>query len=498
MAAKKKARSALAADPDAVIPRVSTGEVGFTSLRTLNGQILEEANRVFRYPAFLKTVDEMKTDPTVAAALSIRNIMLTRVDWTVKPPVNATSQDKQRAAFVQQCMDDMETTWKQFIAEVITYKEYGFSILEKVYRRRLNRNGSKYNDGLVGIRKLAPRGQDTIRHWNFTPDGRELVSVGQSLRNLENGYRYQIEIDAPNGLLTIPREKFLLFSADSIKGNPEGKSILKAAYLPYKQLTMIKDQLFLGVAKDLAAIPIVKLPAKIMDVNASQADQATYQAYQTLVNNVAAGVQRGIVIPSAIDPDSGKPIYDFSLLEANGQSKFDLPGIIKALQTDILIALCSNVITTETDAQGSFSLNNAQTNLLALAVEHNLNEIRDVLNSDLLVQLYALNGWNTDNLPTFEYGDIVDTDTEAFSKLVQRVASVGLVEVDREVLNKIREVMGVTPRPVDEPPALDDLTAATTRASAGLSVGTTGEGTAVIGGESNPNDKSAANADNAA
>lgn len=495
---RNRSRNGLAADPTSAVPRMNGGEVGFTGLRTLNGTILEEQNRVFRYPAFLKTVTEMSTDPTIMSVLNTYKQMLTRVAWTVKPPPNANSTDTQRANFVQECMDDMEGTWKQFISEVITYLEFGFSIQEKVFRRRLTRNGSKYNDGLVGLRKIAPRGQDTIRHWNFAPDGRELVSVGQSLRNMENGYRYQIDIDAPNGLLTIPREKFLLFSADSVKGNPEGKSILKSVYLPYKQLTMLKDQLLLGIAKDLAAVPIVKLPPKLMDPNAAPADVAAYQAYQTLVNNVAAGTQRGIIMPSAVDPETKAPLFDFELMEAKGQSKFDLPAIIKALQTDILVALSADVITSVADTQGSFSINNAQTNLLAIAIEHRLNEIRDVLNGDLLVQLYQLNGWDTSNMPTFEFGDIVDVDTEAFSKFIQRTASVGLVEVDREVLNKIREVMGVSPKPANAPVNPDDLSATSTRASAGMEVGTTGEGTAVIGGKSNPNDKSAANLNNAA
>ncbi len=497
MAAKKKGGAGLAADPAAVIPRTNFAEVGFTGLRTLNGQILEEANRVFRYPAYLKTVDEMSTDPTISAVLNTYNQMITRVEWTVKPPVDASVADKQRANFVQECMADMEITWKQFISEVLPYLRFGFSIQEKVFRRRLTRNGSKYNDGFVGIRKFATRGSDTIRHWNFTPDGRELVSVGQSLRNMENGYRYQLEIDAPNGLLTIPREKFLLFSADSIKGNPEGKSILKSVYLPYKQLTMIKDQMFLGVAKDLAAIPIVQLPAKLMDANASPADQAAYLAYQTLVNNVATGTQRGIIMPSDVD-ENKVPMFKFDLLEAKGQSKFDLLAIIKALQTDILVALSADVITSVADTQGSFAIKNAQTNLLAIAIEHRLNEIRDVLNSDLMVQIFQLNGWDTSNLPTFEFGDIVDTDTEAFSKFIQRTASVGLVEVDRPVLNKVRTVMGIAPLADDAPVNPDDLSAATTRSGDGMEVGKSGDGTADIGGKSSKQDKSAKNADNAA
>lgn len=496
MAAKKPKGAGLAADSGTVIPRLSLGETGFVGLRSVNGQIIEEANKVFRYPMFLKVVNEMRTDPTVAAALNVYRMMMTRVKWTVQPPIGASDTDKQRAAFAQSCMDDMEGSWKQVISEIITYLDYGFSVQEKVFRRRLTRNGSKHNDGLVGIRKIAPRAQDTIRHWNFSDDGRELVSVGQSLKNLENGARYQANISAQDGLITIDRSKFLLFSVDSVKGNPEGKSLLKSVYLPYKQLTMLKDQLLLGIAKDLSAVPIVFLPPELMDADAAPEKKAAYEAYQTLVNNVAAGTQRGIVMPMMYDPESKGQMFDFKLLEARGSAKFDIPTIIRQFQNDILVALSCDVLSIGPDQQGSFSIKDTKTNLCAMAVEHRLNEIRDVLNNDLLVQLFALNGWSQENMPTFEYGDIADVDSEAFSKLVQRVASVGLVEIDRPVLNKIRDVMGVELKPADEPVDKENLTGADSGAGAGMEPGTTGEGTAKIGGKSSTVDKSAKNADN--
>lgn len=483
----------LNADPSAVIPRISLGEVGFTGLTTMAGRILEEQNRVFRFPEFLKTVVEMKTDPTVAAVLNLNRMTLTRVKWHVEPPEDATDAEKQRAKFVESCMGDMETTWTQFMAEVVTYLEYGFSIQEKVFRRRLARNGSKYNDGLVGLRKLAHRPQDTIRYWNFSEDGRDLMSVGQSLRNMENGARYMNLAD-PNGLITIDRSKFLLFSADSVKGNPEGKSILKAVYLPYKQLSLLKDQLMLGVSKDIASVPVVYIPPKYMAADASDAEKAVYQAYLNAAQAVADGKQRSIVMPQVYDEQSNK-LFEFSLMEAKGHNKFDIPAIIKALQNDILIALSADVLQ---QGQIDAGINDTKTNLWSMAMEHRLNEIRDVLNGDLIAQLYALNGWNQDRLPTFEYSDISDVDSEAWSKALQRAASVGLVEIDRPILNKTREVLGVDALPADAPVDKENLTGNASRSGDGMAAGKSGDGTSNIGGKSSKEDKSARNRDNTA
>lgn len=491
---KADSGAGLAADPTAIIPRVSLGETGFTGLTTMSGRILDEQNRAFRFPDFLKVVQEMKTDPTVAAALNVYRMMLTRVKWSVIPPANATDAEKRRSEFIESCMSDMEGTWSQFMAEVITYLEYGFSIQEKVFRRRLQRNGSKFNDGLVGLRKLAPRPQDTIRHWNFSEDGRDLQSVGQSIKTMENSARFQKLADV-NGLITIDRSKFLLFSADSVKGNPEGKSVLKSVYLPYKQLSLLKDQLMLGITKDIASVPVIYIPPKYMAADASDAEKAVYQAYLQAAQAIADGKQRSLVMPMVLD-EEGNKLFEFALMEAKGTNKFDIPKTIEHLQNDILTALSADVLKSGKTDAGSFAIKDTKTNLCAMAMEHRLNEIRDVLNSDLIAQLYALNGWNQDRVCTFEYGDIADVDSEAWSKALQRAASVGLVEIDREILNKGREVLGIKPLPADTPVDKENLTGAESRSGDGMAVGKSGEGTGDIGGKGSKEDKSSRNLDN--
>jgi len=56
------------------------------------------------------------------------------------------------------------------------------------------------------------------------------------------------------------------------------------------------------------------------------------------------------------------------------------------------------------------------------------------------------------------------------------------IEVDRAVLNRIRVLMGVDPKPDDEPVDKDNLPATiagnASKAGAGMEVGTTGNGTA--------------------
>lgn len=491
--------SLLAPDEGIVIPRLKLGETGFVGLKTSAGQILEEKNRAFRYPAFLKTVDEMSANPTVTAAFNVYKLMLTRVQWAVESPSGATEQEKARAKFVEEVMGDMEHSWPSFINSVVPYLKYGFGISEKCFRRRLRANGSKYNDGLVGIRKLAPRAQDSIVRWNFSEDGRELLAVEQTLRNLENGYRYQ-NLANQHGNIEILREKFLLFSADSVNGNPEGTSLLKPIYLAFKQLTMLQDQQLLSVAKDVQGIMKIEIPPKYLDAAASESDLAVAQAFKDIIDGYNNGTNRGLLVPQLIDPESKLPLFSYSLLESKGGSKNNLESIIRGLQNDILIALSVDVLKLGSDGVGSFSLADAKTTMLAFAIQRRLQEIAEVLNSDLMVQLFQLNGWSTERMPKFVFKDVEEVSLEEASKYIQRVFSVGGMELDRGVMNRIREIGGFALKPDDEPLDTENLsTALAGKASdsgAGMEVGVTGGGTAKS--PMGKKDNSASNADNKA
>ena len=354
----------------------------------------------------------------------------------------------------------------------------------------MKKNGSKYNDGKVGIRKLAPRGQETITKWYFSEDGRDLVAVGQNMSFLQGASRFKVNTNE-DGVVELKRDKIMIFTADGTKANPQGKSLLRCVFLPYKQLTLLKDQLMLGVSKDLAGIPLFYIPAKYLDPNATAEDKAVYEGFKTIVNGLAEGTQKGIVLPKILDPNTNENMVSLELLEAKGGKSFDIPAIISALQTDILTALSVDVVRLGANNVGSYSLSSSKENLLAMAIEFRLKEIQEVLNNDLVRQLYELNGWDTTRMCKFAYKDLIDLDKEEISKFVQRTASTGMLVKDHATLNKVREAMGVAPIPEDTD--LDSLEFTGNGSRAGDGMATAGEGTSTHPGS---NDDSVANKEN--
>ena len=61
----------------------------------------------------------MKNDATVASCLLAGKTLIGRVDWSVQPPVGATDVQKQRAKFIESCMNDMDHTWEVLLQKFL-------------------------------------------------------------------------------------------------------------------------------------------------------------------------------------------------------------------------------------------------------------------------------------------------------------------------------------------------------------------------------------------
>lgn len=500
MASKKVAKAASAidniatsSDEGTVIPRLRLGETGFLALRTINRQVVEEQQRAFRYPAFIKTVQEMRNNPTVGAAMNVYRMMISRVKWNVKPHVDSSQKDIDRAKLIETMMHDMEDSWASFIESVIPYLEYGFAVNEIVLRRRTKGNGSKYTDGLVGIKNLPTRNPESVTGWKFSPDGSQLLSIEQTLTFLENGYLYMNRTNE-RGKIEIPREKILLFTASKNKGDPQGNSIYKNIYLAFKQLTLLQDQELVGIAKDIQGILKIGIPPKYLSAEASADDKAVATAFQTIIDNYNAGTQRGLLVPLMVDPESKTPMFTYDLMETKGQSKYDTEGIIKRLQGDILSALSVDILKLGADGGGSFSLAESKSSVLALAIDYRLREMADVLNTSLMPLLFQLNGWDLALMPEFSYDDVEEPSLDDVGKYIQRTASVGLLPVTRPVVNKILEIGGFPVEPDDAPVDHTIMSGATSKAGAGMATAGDGTSTTPFGSK----DSSANNSENAA
>lgn len=473
--------------------RMKMSEVGWTGLREFDGIILEEMRKDLQFPRQNRTYQEMGEDATIASALSLFSMMISRVKWKVVPPVDPTEDDLKKAKFLQQCMDDMDHSWFSFIKEVTSMFTYGYAIQEKVYRRRRKSTGSKYDDGLVGIAKLATRSQTTVYRWLFSDDGRELEGVVQDTSFLVDGYRLA-NSKQYGGQIDIERKKFLLFRTDVSRDNPQGRSPLSKVYKAWRYRKQIEEAEAIGITRGLGGIPVFGLPADYLKADATDDQKATVDAFKNIGRNLQNNEQACIVMPIFYD-DQGKSLFEFELMGPPNASQYDTEASITRWDNKILQALFADILQMGNSKGGSFNLADSKSSIVHMAVESYLKEIQDPLNTDLIPQLWALNSWPLDRMPTFEYDQIKEEDLDVLSKFLQRTASVGLVSVTPENINQVAEWVGLPTRHDSEMDLTElraQLTGNTSGASEGMVEGMpSGTGKATGGG-----DKSISNSEN--
>lgn len=455
-------------------PRLKFGETGYVGLKEFDGVILEEARRDLRFPRANKTYQEMAEDATIASALSLFEMMISRVDWKVIPPKDATEEELKQAKFLEQCMDDMEHSWFSFIKEVSSMFTYGYCVNEKVLRRRYRDKGSKYNDGLVGIKKLPVRSQTTILEWKFDEAGRNLTHVVQDTNLLLDGFRLA---NSFGGEIHIPRNKFLLFRTDVTRDNPQGKSPLSKVYKAWRYRKQIEESEAVGITRGLGGIPRFDIPVDYLKGDANADQLATVEAFRNIGRNLQNNEQACIIMPKFYD-DQNNSLFDFELIGPPNASQYDTDKAIVRWDNKILQTLFADILQMGNSKGGSFNLADNKSSLVQMAVESRLKEIQDPLNSDLVRTLYEQNGWALDRMAKFEFDQVKEDDLDVLSKFLQRAASVGLIEITPENINQVADWVGLPSRSrsdEDIESLRSRLTGNTSGAGEGLT--TAGEGT---------------------
>lgn len=457
------------------------GEIGYTGLALFGGVTADEMKRELAWPNSMFTYKEMSYHSCVNSALRLYDNLISKVNWRIKPVKDASAKELKQAEFVEQCLHDMDIPFRQVIRDALTSNIYGFCVQEKVYRKRQYNKGSIYNDGKIGLKKIAIRHQETIEKFLFDDNQSEVIGVRQSFVNKTQGKKLKTSVN-------LPRDKFMLTTVGNNRLDPYGKSLLRDVYLAWRYLVVIQEIEAAGVAKDLQGMPVLHIPAQYMSDDASPEQKAIYENFKNIIRNIQNNSQSGVILPSNTDPETREKLFSLELLSSQGGSKnFDTTKVKEYYQNQIYTGLFADVLILGQGGVGSFALGQIKNSLTGSAVESMLDNIVDTFNRDVIRQLFELNGWDISRCPSLDYENLHAVDLETLSKYWQRTASVGLVEKDRQVLNAVRSAAGVDPMPDDMEPRQEYLDT-TSRSGDGMSKGS-GNGTSdnVAGGDNSSN-----------
>lgn len=416
-------------------------EVGNTGLSRVSGWVEEEWLHDLRGQNGIKKYKEMRDNCSVVGAMLFAIKMLVRQSRFYVQAGGDTDADKEAADFLDQClMNDMEQTFQELLSDILSMLPFGWAYHEMVFKKRMGETGdpktnSQYNDGKIGFRKISIRAQETFWKWEFD-DKNNLLGMWQL-----SPPTYQLNF--------IPYEKCLLFRYDTEKNNPEGRSILRNAYVSYYYKKKIIQIEGIGIERDLAGIPFATVPAKVMSKNASDEEKSTLRYVAKMVKQVRQDKREGIVFPAAKTADGQDTGFTFSLMTTGGKRNFDTNAIITRHEQRIAQTVAADFIFLGLTGVGSNALSTDKTDLFGLAIGTILDSIVQVFNKKAIPMLFKLNAFSgLTALPTLEHDPIEPPDLLKLSTFMTSLTQSGATLFPNDqLLNHLLELAGLPPIP---------------------------------------------------
>jgi hypothetical protein len=414
--------------------------LGVAGDNTYNGQIrADEFLPELRGKKAIRKYREMRdNDSTIGAVMYATEQVLRDVDLKVMP-ANDSAEAKEEAEFVKSVLDDMDHTLDDHIAESLSNLSYGFAWFEVIYKRRIgptersDKKRSKYTDGRMGVRKIAIRAPWTISRFDVDQQTGDVKGIYQD----GSGY---------NNSNYIPTRKSLYYRTTTINGDPAGRSILRNAYTSYEYVNNLQSIEAIAVERELAGIPVARIPAEYLSGDATAAQSGFVNNLQSILRDVKFNEQGYIILPSDTYPDKdGAPtnqkLVDVELMSSSGSRNIDIDPIVRRYQHDIARSVLSEFLMLGGGNTGSYALSKSKTDLFLRALESYIQAIVDVLNKQLVERLWELNGLNYDLMPTIVAGDVAPHDLREIAAFLRNLNGADINVSDHpEVIQDLMDI----------------------------------------------------------
>ena len=420
-------------------------EIGSSGLHQNGGEIQQDFLRQLQgRQAFANYREMSDNDPVIGAMLHAIEMLIRGTDWSVEPVDNNDERAIAEAEFVSQCLTDMSVSWVDTLASIMSFLVYGYSLHELVYKRRQGftkdaRTRSRFNDGRIGWRKMPARSQETIERWELDPAG-----------GIQGAYQLDPN-SQKRGLTYIPIEKALLFRTTSKLNNPQGRSILRNAFIPWYYKRRIQEIEAIGIERDLAGMPVALVPPQLLSNSATPEERAALDAIKRIVRNIKRDEQEGVVFPLAYDPETGQQAYDLKLLSTAGSRQFDTDSIIGRYDQRIAMTVLADFLLLGHEKVGTQALSVSKIDLFVRSLDAYLSEIAEVFNQHAIPRLMRLNGVDEALSPTLAFSTPKSVDLGAIGTFVTQMAQAGAPLFPDEALEAhLRSIAGLPAAEAEE------------------------------------------------
>lgn len=426
-----------------------TSEIGISySQYDRHGADTEEFIPELRGRYGLRTYRQMaENSSSIAAMLFAVEMTLRQVDWKFEPSEYGNTDDESIEFMNAILFDDADHSFADYISEALTFLIYGFVDHEIVLKMRQGPEAdppSNFDDGKIGIHKLAMRPQSSLHEWEFDDKGQMVGFIQNTL----------------HGTVKIPLTKLVHIQTSTAEGSPQGRSILRSAYRSWYYSKHIEHIESIAIERELNGLPIIYVPGELLKAAAQgEADaQATLSAYESAARDVKLNSQGSLVLPSDLwrQPNgdfTSEQMVKFELVASSGTRAINTNDVILRYHQHIMrVALADFLLLGSTKgSSGSFALGTDRSAMFAHSLKGFIDRIAEALNRQLIQPIWILNGNNIEDVPALTPGPVARESLTEFGQFIESMAGAGMpLFPDQELEAEIR-------RRADLPPASEEL-----------------------------------------
>lgn len=342
--------------------------IGVTGVQEYAGILSDRYAETLRGQAGIqKMARVLRREPAAFTSWNMVLLASASARWSVTPAADSKA-DQDCADFVQSNLDDMSHSWQDAVRFAMSAWPFGFADHEIVWKKRLGQNPgrdlptSKWDDGLVGVRKLAPRRQETIYQWVNDEHGGKQAMIQQDPTTGKN-------------LPEIPIEKLLHYVGGDERGSWEGLGWLEPAYwLAYlaEQLEQIGGA---TAQRGGTGLPVFKFLAP--------PDTTTQSTVDEIGEGLTASELQYVKLPG--------PMVEFDLKTVSLSNLGDIRGWIDQLRWEIAALVAATFVRLGSTERGTQSLGGTMYDAFTLGIDGCLDGVTDVWNRYLIPRLLANN-----------------------------------------------------------------------------------------------------------
>lgn len=329
----------------------------------------------------LDIIEKMKGDSVIKSALHILKLSVLSRGFkvTVKEDEN-----KEMVEFVNEVFDSMDGNIEDYLMEMLTCLEFGFSATEKVYERRKDSNGKDR----IMLKKLK------------TLDPKTMYVKTDAYGNVLWYNQRKGKLD-----VKIPKQKVIWWSHNQEFGNLYGKSELISCYKNW----YIKDKIlkFANVAYERYGTPLI-----IGRVE----DKGDVPKMKQLLSRL-----NGMTSLSISGEDQIEAIQNQSNVDWVAVLEYHTRQIYESMNIPSMLASSSKSIA------GSYALSSNQLDVFTLKLQSLQRDIKSILEEQLIRELIDMNFPNPKEYPRVVFSPLVDKDIKQLSDVIVAMVTTGVI-----------------------------------------------------------------------